>query len=141
MMLKNSSKTYSLLEPKDILSVYYTSLYSGDLSTVKELMTPESYMMTLETFGLRLSLRDPEFKSHLKVIGKDADALSEVEHKLSYDLISRKKSPVIEMKSVSWNGEERQTINYTEDGKIKKLYFSKEKDGWKINYYAGRKVA
>ena len=31
-------------------------------------------------------------------------------------------------------------LNYTEDEKEKKLYFSKEEDGWKINYYAGRKV-
>jgi len=135
-----NSKIYSLLEPKVILSVYYTALYSGDLYTVKGLMTPESYMMTLETFGLRLSFKDPEFKSHLKMIKEDADALREVEDTLSFDLISRKKSPVIEIKSVSWNGTQRQTIDYTEDGKAKKLYFSKEKDGWKINYYAGRKV-
>ena len=129
-----------MLEPSDILSLYYTSLYSGDLSTVKELMTPESYTMTLETFGLRLSLRDQEFKAVLKKIKEDEDALTEVENKLSYDLISRKVSPEIDIKSVSWNGEKRQTIDYTEDGKTKKLYFSKEKDGWKINYYAGRKV-
>jgi len=129
-----------LLEPSDILSLYYTSLYSGDLSTVKELMTPESYTMTLETFGLRLSLKDQEFKAVLKKIKEDEDALTEVENKLSYDLISRKVSPEIDIKSVSWNGEKRQTIDYTEDGKTKKLYFSKEKDGWKINYYAGRKV-
>ncbi len=139
-MLKSSSRTFSLLEPSDILSLYYTSLYSGDLSTVKELMTPESYTMTLETFGLRLSLRDQEFKAVLKKIKEDEDALTEVENKLSYDLISRKVSPEIDIKSVSWNGEKRQTIDYTEDGKTKKLYFSKEKDGWKINYYAGRKV-
>jgi hypothetical protein len=74
------------------------------------------------------------------MIKEDADALREVEDTLSFDLISRKKSPVIEIKSVSWNGTQRQTIDYTEDGKAKKLYFSKEKDGWKINYYAGRKV-
>lgn len=129
-----------MLEPSDILSLYYTSLYSGDLSTVKELMTPESYTMTLETFGLRLSLKDQEFKAVLKKIKEDEDALTEVENKLSYDLISRKVSPEIDIKSVSWNGEKRQTIDYTEDGKTKKLYFSKEKDGWKINYYAGRKV-
>jgi hypothetical protein len=139
-MLKSSSRTFSLLEPSDILSLYYTSLYSGDLSTVKELMTPESYTMTLETFGLRLSLKDQEFKAVLKKIKEDEDALTEVENKLSYDLISRKVSPEIDIKSVSWNGEKRQTIDYTEDGKTKKLYFSKEKDGWKINYYAGRKV-
>ena len=139
-MLKSSSRTFSLLEPSDILSLYYTSLYSGDLSTVKELMTPESYTMTLETFGLRLSLKDQEFKAFGKKIKEDEDALTEVENKLSYDLISRKVSPEIDIKSVSWNGEKRQTIDYTEDGKTMKLYFSKEKDGWKINYYAGRKV-
>lgn len=139
-MFKSSSRTFSLLEPNDILALYYTSLYSGDLSTVKELMTEESYIMTLETFGLRLVLRDQEFKAQLKKIKEDEDALAEVEHKLSFDLISRKISPEIDIKSVSWNGEKRQTIDYTEDGKMKKLYFSKEKDGWKINYYAGRKV-
>ena len=139
-MLKSSSRTFSLLEPNDILALYYTSLYSGDLSTVKELMTEESYIMTLETFGLRLALRDQEFKAELKKIKEDEGALVEVENKLSFDLISRKMSPEIDIKSVSWNGEKRQTIDYTEDGKMKKLYFSKEKDGWKINYYAGRKV-
>lgn len=139
-MLKSSSATFSLLEPSDILALYYTSLYSGDFSTVKELMTEESYIMTLETFGLRLALRDQEFKLQLKKIKEDEDALREVENKLSFDLISRKVSPEIDIKSVSWNGEKRQTIDYTEDGKMKKLYFSKEKNGWKINYYAGRKV-
>lgn len=131
---------FKSIEPSDILALYYTSLYSGDLSTVKALMTAESYMMTLETFGLRLALRDQEFKAQLKEIKEDEDTLAEVEYKLSYDLISRKISPEIDIKSVSWNGEKRQTIDYTEDGKMKKLYFSKEKDGWKINYYAGRKV-
>ena len=139
-MLKSSSRIFSLLEPSDILALYYTSLYSGDLSTVKELMTEESYIMTLETFGLRLALRDQAFKAQLKKIKEDEDALAEIENKLSFDLISRKISPEIDIKSVSLNGEKRQTIDYTEDGKIKKLYFSKEKDGWKINYYAGRKV-
>ncbi len=138
MSERNRMMTY--LEPSDILNLYYTSLYSGDLSTVKSLMTEESYIMTLETFGLRLALRDQEFKSQLKKIEDDEDALAEVENKLSYDLIDRRNSPEIDIKNVSGNGENRQTIDYTEDGKMKKLYFSKEKDGWKINYYAGRKV-
>ena len=127
-------------EPRDILNFYYTSLYSGDLGTVKELMTEESYLMTLETFGLRLSLRDSEFKAQLKEIREDRDLLKEVEKKLSLELVSRKLSPKIEIQSVSMNGAKRETIEYTEDGKNKKLYFSKEEDGWKINYYAGRKI-
>ena len=131
---------YLLLDPSDILNLYYTSLYSGDLCAVKELMTQESYIMTLETFGLRLSLRDPEFMSQLKNIETDVGALDVVENKLSFELISRKMSPVIDIKSTSMNGTKRQTIEYTEDDKMKRLYFSKEEDGWKINYYAGRKV-
>ena len=131
---------YVMLEPSNILNLYYSSLYSGDLCAVKELMTEESYMMTLETFGLRLALRDPEFKAQLKKIKEDEEALEEVENKLSFELISRKMSPVIEIKSTSLNGTKRQTIDYTEDEKMKKLYFSKEENGWKINYYAGRKV-
>jgi hypothetical protein len=131
---------YLLLDTSDILNLYYTSLYNGDLCAVKELMTKESYIMTIETFGLRLSLRDAEFKTQLKKIKEDTDSLDEVENKLSVELISRKLSPKIEIKSKEWNGTKRQTIEYTEDGKSKKLYFSKEEDGWKINYYAGRKV-
>lgn len=131
---------YLLLDPSDILNLYYTSLYSGDLSAVKELMTEESYIMTLETFGLRLSLRDAEFKIQLKKIKEDTDSLDKVENKLSVELISRKLSPKIEIVSQYWNGTKRQTIEYKEDEKSKKLYFSKEEDGWKINYYAGRKV-
>jgi hypothetical protein len=134
------TKHVSSLEPAEILGQYYKALYSGDLHTVKALMTEESYSMTLETFGLRLALRDPEFKAKLKKAEDDATALAEVEKQLSSDLISRNLSPEIEIKSVSKNGTTRQTIDYTEDGKSKKLYFSKEAEGWKINYYAGRKV-
>ena len=139
-MSENKVASSMMMKPDEILGLYYKALYSGDLSFVKDLMTPESYFMTLETFGLRLSFRDADFKARLKVVEEDATSLAEVENKLSEDLISRKLSPKIEIKSQEWNGTERQTIEYTEDEKSKKLYFSKEEDGWKINYYAGRKV-
>lgn len=139
-MLENKVSPSAMMKPDEILGLYYKALYSGDLSLVKDLMTPESYMMTLETFGLRLSFRDAVFKTQLKEIEENATSLAEVENKLSEELISRKLSPKIVIKSKEWNGTERQTIQYTEDGKSKKLYFSKEEEGWKINYYAGRKV-
>lgn len=132
---------YLNLEPKEIIGLYYNALYSGDLPFVRNLMTTESYYLTLETFGLRLSLRDKVFKAKLKEIDENSVSLAEVERKLSDDLISRNVSPMIEVKNISWNGTKRQTIEYTEDGNLKRLYFSKEEDGWKINYYAGRKVA
>lgn len=128
------------LEPAEIIGLYYKALYSGDLVSVKALMTPESYIMTLETFGLRLALRDPDFKVKLKKIEEDPAALAEVEKRLSSDLLSRDLSPDITIVSVSKNGDTRETVEYTEDGKSKKLYFSKEEEGWKINYYAGRKI-
>ena len=132
---------YLNYEPKDIISLYYNALYSGDLPFVKQLMTADSYMMTLETFGLRLSLRDIDFKKKLKEIEENEISLADVERKLSDELVSRNKSPNIVVKNVLWNGTNRQTIEYTEDGNLKKLHFSKEDNGWKINYYAGRKVA
>ena len=129
-----------MLEPVEIIANYYKALYSGDLASAKVLMTEESYIMTLETFGLRVALKDQAFKARLKEIGDDPAALAEVEKRLSFDLVSRERSPVIMIVSASPNGENRQTVEYTEDGKNKKLYFSKEEDGWKIDYYAGRKV-
>jgi len=119
---------------------YYTSLYSGDLKSVKEIMTEKSYIMVLESFGLKLSLEDPAFRIQLDKIEEDENALKSVEEKLSIDLKSRKKSPQIHIVDFIENGTERHTVDYTEDGKKKKLHFSKEEGDWKINYYAGRPV-
>ena len=95
--------------------------------------------MTLESFGLKLALKDPLFKSQLKEL-ETPEILQEVETKLSKELLSRQKNPQIEITSTLENGEERQTVHFKEDGKDKVLYFSKEDDAWKIDYYAGRKV-
>lgn len=128
-------------EPSDILIKYYKALYRGKLDQVKALMTSDSYMMTLESFGLRLALRDEQFKKHLNNL-ENQNSLKSVEFKLSKELISREKDPVIEIRSIESNGFSRQTIHFREDGKEKVLYFSKsEGEDWKIDYYAGRKVA
>lgn len=132
--------TKHLKEPKDIVVDYYHALYTGDLSHVKELMSWRSYCMTLESFGLKLALKDPLFKSHLKELERPK-VLKQVETKLSGELSSRQKDPQIEITSVDSNGPGRQTVHFKEDGRQKVLYFSKEDEGWKINYYAGRKVS
>ena len=128
------------MEPKEITPLYYNLLYSGDLVGVKELMTVDSYIMILESFGLRLSFEDEYFKSLLKEIKESKDSLKKVEEILSKDLLARDNNSNIEILNTVMNGEKRQTVNYKEEDKLKKLYFSKEKGGWKINYYAGRKV-
>lgn len=127
-------------EPSEIVSKYYHALYSGDLSGVKALMTEKSYMMTLESFGLRLSFRDKEFKSLLEKIEDSPESLEKVEALLSEEIISRNKTATIKITKCEANGLDRETVHYTEDGKVKKLYFSKENGAWKIDYYAGRPV-
>lgn len=131
---------YAGLSAGEVVELYYDALYSGDLGTVRELMTEKSYLMTLETFGLRLAFRDAEFKEQLGKIEEDSASLVAVESRLAADLASRKPSPQIKIVSSSWNGDNRQTVDYLEKDKMKKLYLSKEDSGWKINYYAGRKV-
>jgi hypothetical protein len=127
-------------EPQDIVAAYYQALYTGDLAEVKKLMKRESYFMTLESFGLRLALKDPLFRSQLKEV-KNPETLKEVELKLSAELASRRKNPLIEISAVESNGPGRQSVRFKEDDREKVLYFSKEDEGWKINYYAGRKVS
>lgn len=129
------------LQPEEIVSKYYHALYSGDLESVKGLMTEESYYMALEPFGLKLSFNDPVFKSEWDKIEENNDALHEVEKKISAELLSRHLSPQIDIKEIEPNGTERKTIYYEKDGKNKRLYFSKENGHWLIDYYAGRPVA
>ena len=54
---------YDCLRPEEIVGKYYHALYSGDLQSVKEMMTEESYYMTLEPFAFKLSFNDPVFKT------------------------------------------------------------------------------
>ena len=133
-------KELASLEPKEIVVLFYDALYSGNLHFLKALMTDKSYSMTLETFGLRLSLKNLEFKTKLQDMEENIESLTEVERLLSRDLASRNMSPHIIIEKVIDNGITRKIVEYTEDGKNKKLYFSKEENIWKINYFAGRKI-
>ena len=139
--MSNSSSKIEFYNQSAIVDYYYESLYGGDLKSVKEIMTKRSYFMMLDSFGLRLSMRDSDFKRQLENKENSKSALKDVEKRLSYELLSRNKTPKIDILKIDANGIERKTIKYKEDGKVKKLYFSKEYSGWKINYFAGRPVA
>jgi hypothetical protein len=104
-------------------------------------MTQPSYFITLESFGLSLAIRNASFKDLLEKIKDDASSLDQVESMLSKDLAARQLSPKIEIVSTEDNGIDRKTVNYLEDGAKKQLHFSKENGDWKINYFAGRKLA
>ncbi len=125
------------LQPEESVSKYYQSLYSGDLKSVKDLMTEESYYMTLEPFGMGLAFKDPVFKMQWDKIEESQDALHEVEKKISVELLADNVSPHIEIKKIEENGSERKIVYYEEDGKKKKLYFSHEDGLWLIDYFAG----
>jgi len=123
-----------------IVDKYYKALYSGNLGVVKNIMTQKSYLMVLESFGLKLALENVSFKAELEKIENEASSLKKVEKALSEDLRSYNFSPAIEILKVELNGPARKTVYYTEDGKRKSLHFSNEDSGWKINYYAGRPI-
>ena len=128
------------LQPEEIVSRYYQALYSGDLTSVKELMIEESYYMALEPYGFKLSFKDPAFKTVWDQIEESQDALHEVEQKISSELLSRNLSPQIDIKRVEPNGSERKTVYYERDGKKKRIHLSKKDGHWFINYFAGRPI-
>ncbi len=104
-------------------------------------MTQSSYLITLESFGLSLAIRNAAFKELLDKIKEDTSSLEQVESMLSKDLAARQLSPKIEIVAAEENGIDRKSVHYLEDGQKKQLHFSKENEEWKINYFAGRKLA
>lgn len=139
-MMPKTENPFENLQPEEVVKSYYEGLNHGDLESIKNLMTEKSYFMTLESLGLKLAFRDAAFKQALGEIEENATSLQKVEQQLSEELSSRNTSPELVIEKVEPNGTERMTVHYTQDGKVKNLYFSKEKNAWKINYYAGRKV-
>ena len=123
-----------------IVTEYYRALAHADLAMLKVLMVPTSYYMTLEAVGVRLAVKDLEFREVLKHIEESEKSLLSIEKQILKAGLLPKAMPVIAIKEIVKNGSERQTVLYEENGTVKKMYFSKEDDGWKINYYAGRKI-
>ena len=136
-----SALAYKEVLPEDIVRYYYHAISTGDLQSLKFLMTEKSYCMTLEAFGLRLSFKDRDFKRMLSKIEKDESILHCVERRLIKEGHFEKPFPTLEIAAVKENGPKRKLVQYREEGISKKLYFSQESTGWKINYYAGRKAS
>ncbi len=103
-------------------------------------MTKESYYMTLEPYGFKLSFKDPAFKTVWDQIEESQDALHEVEQKISAELLSRNLSPQIDINRVEPNGSKRKTVYYERDAKKKRMHFSQKDGQWMIDYFAGRPI-
>jgi len=120
---------------------YYEAVKQGDLNTLAAIMTKESYLMTLESLGFKHAFKDNSFKTLLKQMHEDQDALHTVERLLSADLAQEARTHEVALLAFDPRGSERITVRYTEDGHPKKLYFSYGQNGWKIDYKAGRQKA
>jgi len=140
-MTYKSVTQYQHNSPIELVRAYYDVLTEGDFSKLKNLMTVKSYHMSLQAFGLRLSFKDAAFKSQLSDIEENAVALKSVEERLQKENNVNTASYSIVIQHVKENGTDRKIVEYTENGKAKKLYFSREPQGWRINYYAGRKMS
>jgi|LGOV01.1.fsa_nt_gb excinuclease UvrABC ATPase subunit len=125
---------------KTSLFSYYGALERGSLNVLTNIMTTESYLMTLESLGFRRAFKESHFKELLKQMENNASVLKEVEIILSADLVKEaKEHPIIEVISFESKGSDRITLHYEEDTHPKKLYFSSSLGEWKIDYKAGRK--
>jgi hypothetical protein len=126
--------------PEALVAMYYRALETGDMNALRNLMVPESYLMTLEAFGLKRSFTDPEFKALLQRIETDGAARFEVECIIARMLRRERKSPQIAHLRREPLGQDRCAVIYTEDDIPKKLSFSKQGTaGWRLDYYAGRR--
>jgi len=138
-MTYKSVTQYPPVSPIELVRAYYDVLIEGDLFKLKNIMTLKSYHMSLQAFGLRLSFKDATFKSQLADIEENAVALKNVEEQLQKEKNVRNGPYSIVIQHVKENGSDRRIVEYTENEKAKKLYFSRETEGWRINYYAGRR--
>ena len=126
--------------PIELVIDYYDAYVKRELQTLKRVMTARSYAMTLQALGLKRSFKDADFKSLLAKAETDENALQAVERDLMEEQGTQKTLPSIVIQSVTDNGSRRKIVHYTENGKAKKLYFTQEEEGWKINYFAGRRA-
>jgi hypothetical protein len=126
--------------PEKVVQAYYDAMETGALATVKSLMTKESYLMTLESFGLARSFRDPAFKTLLKQAGDDRKALQQVEKAISVDLKARDDVKKIVIGTTQSNGAGRVSVHFEENGRPKKLYLFEIDGQWLLDYKAGRRT-
>lgn len=127
--------------PESILESYYDAVAAGDMAALRQMMVPDSYLMTLEAYGLQLVFREPAFRSILKACETSDAALAEAEARVGEVMRHAASRPTVVRTQTERLGEARATLHYTENGTPKKLYLRRTETGWKIDYLAGRREA
>ena len=127
------------MTPEAVVVRYYRALEAGDMDTLRNVMAPESYSMTLEAYGLKHTFSDPAFKALLQRAAGDVSARRKAEAVIAEALRHDTCAAVLEDFRTETLGTARCAVRYTENGFAKKMTLRETEAGWKIDYYAGRK--
>ena len=132
-MLANSNT------PSDVVLQYQKAMNNGNMSALQKVMVAASFDENMHVYSLSLALKDQAFAKTRKAYDHDSKARKKVIAVVAEKLKKRKAKKITDLKTSSL-GKKRSMVRYLEDNRKKQLYLSLEKDGWKINYLAGRKT-
>ena len=128
-----------LATPSSALQSYYNAVNDGDMKSLKQVMLEESYDKDVQIYALSIAFADKEFHQQLKQYSTSEDSKQIVTLAVEKKLKKRKRKEITVDKELSL-GHNRMMVSFKEDSKQKQLYLSYHKEGWKIDYLAGRKT-
>ncbi|QOP41576.1 hypothetical protein [Sulfurimonas marina] len=129
----------NLQTPSNTLQSYYDAISEGDISALKQIMTPQSYDTDIQVYALSLAFQNKEFHKNLKLYKTSPEAKRIVENGVKKKLQNRGKRTII-IKSELNLGSDRVAVRFTENSKKKQLYFRKIQQVWILDYLAGRNL-
>ena len=127
------------LTPSQVVLKYQKAMNSGDMSMLAEVTVESTFDTNMEVYSLSMALTDKAFAKTRKAYASDEKARNIVIQAVAAKLKKRKARKISNLTEMPLGGN-RIMVRYIEDGKKKQLYLSLEKDGWKVNYLAGRKI-
>ena len=127
------------LTPSQVVLKYQKAMNSGDMSMLAEVTVESTFDTNMEVYSLSIALGDKVFAKTRKAYANDEKARQSVIKAVATKLKNRKARKISNLTEMPLGGN-RMMVRYIEDGKKKQLYLSLEKDGWKVNYLAGRKI-
>lgn len=128
-----------LKTPGSAVHSYYNAINEGDMHSLKQIMVDDSYHKDVQIYALSIAFADKEFHQQLKQYSTNEDSKQIVTLAVEKKLKKRKTREITIDKELSL-GHNRMMVSFKEDSKQKQLYLSYHKEGWKIDYLAGRKT-
>lgn len=128
-----------LKTPSSAVHSYYNAINEGDVTSLKQSMVEDSYHKEIQIYALSIAFQDKEFHQLLKKYNSDKQAKELVTIGVQ-EKLKKRKAKVITIDKEVVLGENRVMVLFHEALKEKQLYLSYHKNGWKIDYLAGRKT-